>query len=162
MTTFGSSVRQSFLPGDSRTATMAIKVPRKYARMFCEWLTKEERMAGTIKNYQRYTLPTFKEWKSAAATASVPPDAVTDRIWLPGRYQPTAPVTWGEPNAIGLWCALGNVFEWCLDKRACTSASPCDDPQDDSHASPLPSAVSPCQRTGRCCGPPRIVLRLVE
>jgi hypothetical protein len=85
------------------------------ARLFCEWLTEREQRQGRLGGGLAYRLPSLAQWKAWAASDTLPRDAVTDRDWRPGETQPTVPVSWGEPSALGLYHLFGNVFQWCLD-----------------------------------------------
>jgi formylglycine-generating enzyme required for sulfatase activity len=93
-------------------------VPQDYAVRFCAWLTTREQAARQIPADASYTLPTFAQWQAVARSVRQIDDAITDRAWAPGQAQPTEPVRWGEPSALGLYGLFGNVFEWCLDRAA--------------------------------------------
>lgn len=92
-------------------------VPNADARKFCEWLTEQERATGLVGSHERYTLPTFEQWRVFSKGARLTGCLVTDRQCVPGQYQPTEPVWWGEPSPSGLLCLFGNVFEWCHDSK---------------------------------------------
>jgi hypothetical protein len=100
---------------DSMLDHPVLYVPHGDAVLFCDWLTETERLAGLLGASERYALPTQAQWHAFARGTRLPPDIITDRQWLPGKYQPTEPVSWGEPSASGLYHLFGNVFEWCAD-----------------------------------------------
>lgn len=114
---------------DDRPAAM---VSWDDARAFCAWLsTREpEKMAARV-----YALPTEAQWEWSARAG-----AATDRhfgetdkeqarfSWFNHTYTPNPktesagrgrqPVGKLPPNAWGLHDLLGNVWEWCADRRA--------------------------------------------
>ena len=91
-----------------------ILVKQADALAFCAWLTKKEQAQGRIAA-EEYVLPTRTQWQAIACNAPLPATAVIDRAWRPGHWQPTEPVTYGEPTPLGLFGLFGNVFEWCQD-----------------------------------------------
>jgi len=70
------------------------------ANQFCEWLTKKERSEGTLATFQRYRLPTDREWSRAAGLEREPGATPEDRS---GKIQGLYP--WGTafppPNNFG-------------------------------------------------------------
>jgi len=101
------------------------------ARAFCEWLTNQEaeKKAGRV-----YALPTEAQWEWAAraGTATARYFGETDKeqakySWFNVTYTPNPknetknrgrqPVAKLLPNAWGLHDMLGNVWEWCADRR---------------------------------------------
>jgi len=85
------------------------------ARQFCEWLTQKERAGRRLTTGQQYLMPSLEQWRAVARGAIVTDKSVLERQWVPGMFQPTEPVTYGEASALGQRCLLGNVFEWCID-----------------------------------------------
>jgi formylglycine-generating enzyme required for sulfatase activity len=113
---------------DDRPAAM---VTWDEAREFCEWLTErpEERAAGRV-----YALPTEAQWEWAAraGTSTSRYFGETDKgqvdySWFNHTYTPNPEheqngrgrqaVAKLIPNAWGLYDTLGNVWEWCGDRR---------------------------------------------
>ncbi len=102
------------------------------ARAFCAWLSEQpaEKEAGRV-----YALPTEAQWEWAAragtATSRYFGDAdkgQAEYSWFNSTYTPNPehesggrgrqPVGRLKPNAWGLYDVLGNVWEWCDDRRA--------------------------------------------
>ncbi len=102
------------------------------ARGFCEWLSAEgaEKKAGRV-----YALPTEAQWEWAAraGTATARHFGETDKeqakySWFNVTYTPNPkaetkgrgrqPVGKLPANAWGLHDTLGNVWEWCADRRS--------------------------------------------
>jgi formylglycine-generating enzyme required for sulfatase activity len=102
------------------------------ARGFCAWLSDqpEEKKAGRV-----YALPTEAQWEWAAraGTATSRYFGDTDKgqadySWFNVTYTPNPkhesdgrgrqPVAKLKPNAWGLYDMLGNVWEWCDDRRS--------------------------------------------
>ncbi len=100
------------------------------ARAFCDWLTGREKGAG-----RAYALPTEAQWEWAAraGTATLRHFGDADKeqakySWFNVTYTPNPkaesngrgrqPVGKLPPNAWGLHDALGNVWEWCADRRS--------------------------------------------
>ena len=114
---------------DDRPAAM---VSWDDAKAFCAWLSAqdEEKKAGRV-----YALPTEAQWEWAAraGTATSRHFGETDKeqakfSWFNVTYTPNPktetkgrgrqPVGKRPPNAWGLHDTLGNVWEWCADRRA--------------------------------------------
>lgn len=113
---------------DDRPAAM---VNWEDAREFCQWLAErpEERTAGLV-----YALPTEAQWEWAAraGTSTSRYFGETDKVqveysWFNHTYTPNPEheqndrgrqsVAKLKPNAWGLYDMLGNVWEWCDDRR---------------------------------------------
>lgn len=113
---------------DERPAAM---VSWDEARAFCRWLSEqpEEKAAG-----RAYSLPTEAQWEWAAragtATTRYLGDTdkeLTDHAWFNHTYKPNPKAESGDrgrqpvgklkPNAWGLSDVLGNVWEWCEDRK---------------------------------------------
>jgi len=92
-----------------------ILVKQEDAMAFCRWLTEKERRESALSDNEEYTLPSIEQWQAVARNSPIPATAILERAWLPGRWQPTEPVTFGEPSPLGLFNLFGNVFEWCHD-----------------------------------------------
>ena len=116
------------------------------ARAFCRWLSEQpaEKAAGRV-----YALPTEAQWEWLArgGTASVkyfgddPKDrdkGLPDHAWFNRTYTPNPeserdgrgrqPVGRLRPNPWGVYDILGNVWEWCDDRRATEATGELYDP----------------------------------
>ena len=112
------------------------------ARAFCTWLSAqdEEKKAGRV-----YALPTEAQWEWAAraGTATSRHFGETDKeqakfAWFNVTYTPNPKnETKGRgrqavgklpPNAWGLHDTLGNVWEWCADRRSDAATGETRDP----------------------------------
>lgn len=102
------------------------------ARAYCDWLSArpEEKAASRV-----YALPTEAQWEWAARAGSGTTRYFGDNdkvqatySWFNVTYTPNPkherdgrgrqPVAQLRPNAWGLYDVLGNVWEWCADRRA--------------------------------------------
>lgn len=110
----------------------AAHVSWKEARAYCEWLSNQpaEKQAG-----RAYALPTEAQWEWAARAGTITARYFgesdkdqADYSWFNVTYTPNPrhestgrgrqPVGKLKPNAWGLHDMLGNVWEWCEDRRA--------------------------------------------
>ena len=129
------------LNGDDQPA---VYVSWNEAKAFTDWLTKKGRGQGAFR------LPSEAEWEYAARASATtarywgdnPDDAcnyanvgdqTAKKIWTNWTvhachdgYAVTAPVGRFQPNDLGLYDMLGNVWEWCLDAYASYSETPTD------------------------------------
>ena len=81
------------------------------AEAFCARLTARERKAGRLPPDWVYELPTDEQWDlCAAGTAGKGAGTSIEQA----RAHPE-PVGGGQPNPLGLYDVVGNVWEWCLD-----------------------------------------------
>jgi formylglycine-generating enzyme required for sulfatase activity len=113
---------------DDRPAAM---VSWEEARAFCAWLSEQP---AEKKERRLYALPTEAQWEWAAraGTTTARYFGETDKgqaehSWFNATYTPNPkhetkgrgrqPVARLKPNAWGLYDMLGNVWEWCEDRR---------------------------------------------
>jgi formylglycine-generating enzyme required for sulfatase activity len=99
---------------------------------YCSRLTERERSAGRITAQQAYRLPTEAEWEYSArsGTTSLRYGNLMDIAWYSensgGKSQP---VRQKIPNNWGLYDMLGNVAEWCSDRKGAYPSGTVTDPE---------------------------------
>jgi formylglycine-generating enzyme required for sulfatase activity len=99
---------------------------------YCSRLTERERSAGRITAQQAYRLPTEAEWEYSArsGTTSLRYGNLMDIAWHSensgGKSQP---VRQKNPNNWGLYDMLGNVAEWCSDRKGAYPSGTVTDPE---------------------------------
>ncbi len=145
---------------DDRPAAM---VSWDDARAFCAWLSARpaEKAAGRV-----YTLPTEAQWEWAARAGTTTAryfgekdKGQADYSWFNVTYTPNPrheakgrgrqPVAKLKPNAWGLYDMLGNVWEWCADRRGDEATGETRDPV--MRGGSWRSGASHC--TGAACDP---------
>jgi formylglycine-generating enzyme required for sulfatase activity len=118
-------------PEFNKDAFPVAHVSWKDARAFCTWLSElpAEKEAGRV-----YSLPSEAQWEWAARAGTTTSryfgetdKGQADYSWFNVTYTPNPktesmgrgrhPVAELKPNAWGLYDMLGNVWEWCEDRR---------------------------------------------
>ena len=106
----------------------------RVARAYCERLTKQQSVTGTLPAGYEYRLPTEAEWEYACRAGTTTEYNTGDEL-LPSQArfdrddsEGSVPVASYPPNAWGLYDMHGNVAEWCLDSYAAYSAGAVKDP----------------------------------
>jgi formylglycine-generating enzyme required for sulfatase activity len=130
-------VNPSYFEGEKKPVE---QVNWRVARTYCERLTKQRSVTGTLPAGYEYRLPTEAEWEYACRAGTTTEYNTGDEL-LPSQacfeYSDrdydladlaTVPVASYPPNAWGLYDMHGNVWEWCLDSYAAYSAGALMDP----------------------------------
>jgi formylglycine-generating enzyme required for sulfatase activity len=109
----------------------------RVARAYCERLTKQQSVTGTLPAGYEYRLPTEAEWEYACRAGTTTEYNTGDEL-LPSQArfvhdegdegEDSVPVASYPPNAWGLYDMHGNVAQWCLDSYAAYSAGAVTDP----------------------------------
>lgn len=96
------------VPADEGSAALPVSgIPLELARHYADWLS--ERTGFT------YRLPSYAEWRQAAAGTSDPNRNCQVQLGNVHRGLKPVPAGTGTPNPFGLVNVLGNVQEWVLD-----------------------------------------------
>jgi len=94
---------------------------------FCQALTRLERQRGALPDGYVYSLPTEAQWEYACRVG-YSPSALAGDLWArPRSCGRPRPVSAGRPDRQGCCNLLGNVDEWCLDRRSRDYAGAFDD-----------------------------------
>ena len=127
-------VNPSYFEGEKNPVE---QVNWRVARTYCERLTKQRSVTGTLPAGYEYRLPTEAEWEYACRAGTTTEYNTGDEL-LPSQAlfyhdyhddsEGTVPVASYPPNAWGLYDMHGNVWEWCLDSYAAYSAGALMDP----------------------------------
>ena len=125
-----------------------VLVSWKDAQAFCHWLSK--------KSGLNYRLPTEAEWEYACRAGGK--DELYGKLDAIAWYEfnsdgHTHPVGRKQPNSLGLYDMLGNVWEWCQDRydKNYYRVSPGTDP-----AGPVEGLYRVSRGGSWCSKPPRV------
>ena len=87
------------------------------ANQFCEWLTKQERSEGALATFQRYRLPTDREWSQAAGLereAGITPEDRSGKVRGVYPWGTTFPPPDNFGNYAGSESRLGTPSTWTV------------------------------------------------
>ena len=87
------------------------------ANQFCEWLTKKERSEGALATFQRYRLPTDREWSQAAGLereAGITPEDRSGKVRGVYPWGTTFPPPDNFGNYAGSESRLGTPSTWTV------------------------------------------------
>jgi formylglycine-generating enzyme required for sulfatase activity len=146
----------------------AARVSWHDARAFCAWLSArpEEKKAG-----RAWSLPTEAQWEWAARAGTTTAryfgdtdQGQPDHSWFnvtatpnprhEGQGRGRQPVAQRKPNAFGLYDMLGNVWEWCAERRTDEATGESRDPV--MRGGSWRSGASHCTATAHDPGDPNL------
>lgn len=107
-----------------------ISITSHAAQQYCRWLS--------AKTGKKFRLPTEDEWEHAARATQpdLTPEQLKEQAWF--WQEKTQAVGKMKPNAWGIHDMLGNVGEWCVDRKG--KPVLCGGAYDDMAKSVTPSA----------------------
>lgn len=122
MQRFGKPVTREGFDGDAQPVVL---VSWNDAVAYCDWLTKQERAAGSLLDGHAYRLPTEAEWEYACRAGTVTAYSFGSDPNQRGAYawygdnsgDRTHAVGLKHPNGWGLFDMHGNALEWSQSLR---------------------------------------------